>query len=455
MKLLAFHAEPGTIRPMARVGIILLVFVALCSARFAALPPGTGTAGPPTPLIAAKAAVIMDCQTGLVLWAYHPDTELPMASTTKIMSAMLIIDLGAEKMEQPVTVSKTAALTNGDSVVGAGDTLSLHDMLRAMLICSSNRAADACAEFLCGSEAQFVAQMNARAATILGPNNHTHFVNPHGLYDKQHGTEHFTTAQDLAALTRYAMLNYPLIREIVAEAPFAHPLYLTTQAGRQVRLENHNKLLGQQVPGFPDVLVDGVKTGYVNQSGKCLVASAAGKDMRLITVVLGSDDHYFMESLDLLSYGFSHFGWQTYATEVGADIAIPVAQGGGKLLPLGAARLLGAPLPLTADQASVHDRVVFLGSRLAAPVSRGQQVGELVLERDGYVIDRVPAIALCAVGVVWWISVLKALEWWLIFVLLLLGGCKIYGQIAKISRRRRRQLAQARGSVDFSGARDG
>jgi D-alanyl-D-alanine carboxypeptidase (penicillin-binding protein 5/6) len=402
----------------------------------------------------AKAAVLMDCQTGLVLWAQNPETELPMASTTKIMSAMVVVDLGADKMDQPVTVSKTAASANGDSAVGQGDTLPLRDMLRTMLICSSNRAAAACAEFLCGNQQQFVARMNDKATEILGPDKHTHFVNPHGLYDKLHGNEHYTTAHDLGLITRYALLHYPFIREIVAEAPIRYPIYLTTLAGHKVRLENHNKLLGRPVPGFPDIFVDGVKTGFVMQAGKCLVASAAGKDMRLITVVLGSDNHYFSDSIDLLSYGFSHFGWHTYATEEHSGVTIPVAQG-STLLPVGAARLLGAPAPLNDNLALAHDRVLFYGERVTAPVARGQQVGELALERDGQVIDRVPAIALRGVRVLWWISVLKAIKWWAIIVLLFFGVCKIYGQIAKISRRRRRKLAKTRGIVDLVGTRDG
>lgn len=438
---------------MNRIGIILCVLLCLGYGLLAA-EPSSLSGLPPAPLVAAKAAVIMDCQTGLVLWSYHPDTELPMASTTKIMSAMVILDLGADRLEQQVTVSHSAALANGDSAVGEGDTLSLRDMLRTMLICSSNRAADACAEFLCGTQQQFVDRMNDKATLILGADSRTHFVNPHGLYDKQYGAEHFTTAHDLGLITRYALLNYPLIREIAVEAPLCHPLYLTTLAGRQVRLENHNKLLGQPVPGFPDILVDGVKTGFVVQAGKCYVSSASGKDMRLITVVLGSDNDYFTESLRLLSYGFSHFGWHTYATEAGSSVTVPIAQGSSPRLPLGAARLLGAPAPLNADQTAVHDRVYFRGAPVQAPVARGQQVGELLLERDGVIIDRVPAIAIQSIHVLWWISVLRAIKWWVITVLLLYGACKIYGQIAKISRRRRRLLAQTRGNVNYYGTSD-
>jgi len=437
---------------MNRIGIILGVLLCLGYGVFAADSPSVMT--PPSPLVAAKAAVIMDCQTGLLLWAYNPELELPMASTTKIMSAMVIIDLGANYLEQPVTVSRSAALAEGDSAVGEGDTLTLRDMLRTMLICSSNRAAAACAEFLSGTQQQFVAQMNGKATLILGAHCRTHFVNPHGLYDRLHGAEHYTTAHDLGLIARYALLNYPLIREIAIEAPFCHPLYLNTQAGRLVRLENHNKLLGQPVPGFPDILVDGIKTGFVVQAGKCYVSSAASKDMRLITVVLGSNNDYFTESLRLLNYGFSHFGWHLYASEERSSIAVPVEQGGSTLLPLGAARLLGAPASFN-DRTPVHDHVSFRGGPLQAPVARGQQVGELVLERDGQIIDRVPAIALRSVSVLWWISILKAIKWWIITVLLLYGVCKIYGQIAKISRRRRRLLAQTRGSIHYSGSSNG
>lgn len=432
---------------MVRICFIV-VFAALCTGILAA---PVLSVPPPAPLIAAKSAVVMDARTGLVLWSYHPDTPLPMASTTKIMTAMVILDLGIDKLDQYVTVSKYAAATGGSSVLGAGDMVRLHELLQAILIRSSNEATVAAAEFLTGSEARFVARMNEKAAFILGPQCHTHFVNPHGLYDRTRGAHHVSSARELALLTRYALLNYPEIRRIVSEGQLPHPKYLKTLGGRIITLENHNRILGRQVPGFPGSRVDGVKTGFVVEAGKCLVSSATANGWQLIAVVLGSNGQYFTESLNLLHYGFAHYQWKTYATAQLPGIRCHVPRGTCDL-PIGVNGVLGAPLPRIEDGGpDVSDRVVLRDALPAAPIRQGQRVGELVLERDGQPIASAPAIALQAVPVSWWVRTLTVLGTFTLVVLGLYIAGKIYGQIAKNRRRRRRHLAAQRRGVDHGG----
>ncbi len=161
--------------------------------KAAQLPTAPNTA----PLVTANAAILMDRQSGLVLWAHNPDLELPMASTTKIMTAMVILDHGANRLNEKVKVSKYAASTGGSYIFHEGDVTTLYNLLVAALVRSSNEATVAAAEYLAGDEQTFVGWMNEKATHELGL-KHTHFINPHGLYDKFHGAEHHTTARDLA-----------------------------------------------------------------------------------------------------------------------------------------------------------------------------------------------------------------------------------------------------------------
>lgn len=407
----------------------------------------------PAPLISARAAVLLDRETGLVLWAYNADLPLPMASTTKIMTAMVILDRGSDRLEQGVTISKRAAMAGGNWVLTAGDTMSLRDMLKAILISSSNQAAEACAEYLTGGHPElFVQWMNDKATDILGAGHHTHFVNPHGLYDPALGDRHYTTAHDLALLARYALRYYPLIRTIVSEGHPPHREPIRTYPRGVLYLENHNRILDAPVPGIPGAVVDGVKTGFVNESGKCLVASATLNGWQLIAVVLGGDAQYFKESGNLLHYGFSRFRWMTYATEQQAGLTVPVARGRVGSVALGLAVLPDRPAVLGAPVAGMEaaggqDRVVFRGRRLAAPIRRGQPVGELWLLRDGRVINRAPAVALADVPLAWWVYLLRALGGAAALALLVVLLGIAYGTIAKSRRRRRRSLqAQSRGA---------
>ena len=443
---------------MARF-VLLLCVLCLCRSLLVA---GDITISPasPAPLVSAKAAILVDRQTGLVLWSYHAETPLPMASTTKIMTAIVILDHGGDKLDQMVTVSQTAAATGGSSLLAAGDMLTLRDLLKAILIRSSNEAAAAAAEYLAGNSVPtFVGWMNDKAVQILGPNNHTHFVNPHGLYDKKMGALHYTSAHDLAEITRYALTFYPVIREIVSEGHPPTGVFINAYPRFprcNLPLENHNRILDSEVPGVPGARIDGVKTGFVKESGKCLVSSATLNGWQLVAVVLGGDGHYFQESRALLHYGFARYQWKTYA---GADLAgatKPVSWGAQRTLPIGTQETFGAPLPRLEFGEQAVDRLEFQGERLSAPIHRGQQVGEFVLkrERDGATITiaRAPAIALQDIPEAWWAVagryLLRVLL--VLFALYLMG--KLYGTIAKNRRRRRRRLEAARRGLDPGGA---
>lgn len=238
------------------------------------------------PDIPAAAAFLLDPETGDVLYEKNPDTPLPMASTTKIITAVLVLENA--DLEERVTVSRQASSVGESSAwLEEGEVLTVKDLLYALLLQSANDAAVALAEHVGGSVERFVEMMNERARE-LGAEN-THFANPHGL--DQEG--HYTTARDLAAIASHAM-HLPFFRRIVATSSYQIPW-----PGHQWPrvFENHNRFLSM----YP--YATGIKTGYTRGAGKCLVASAEKEGRELISVIL-NDENYWEDTVTLMNYGF-------------------------------------------------------------------------------------------------------------------------------------------------------
>lgn len=417
--------------------IAFLLFFSLSSLLWA----GGVTVTTAAPKVVAQAAILIDRQTGVVLWQNsQAEKSLPMASTTKIVTAMVILDHGMEKLDQLVTVSSKASSVGGSSVLGNHDTVTLHDVLVAALVRSSNEATVAAAEFLAGDEATFVKWMNAKANAILGSDNHTHFANPHGLY----AAEHYSSAHDLALLARYALNNYPLIVQIIACGYPRGEKITVVNSGRICYLGNRNKLLGKPVPGITGAYFDGVKTGYVNKSGGCFISSATRNDWQLISVVLNSKN-IFGDSKSLMKYGFSQYRWKSFATASQPALETKMKYGTQRTLPLGVATTFGVPVSVTSPE---DYRVVFQGETPRAPIVKGQKVGTLIIKLNGKTVISDNAIALVSVPVVWWVSVLSAIGLTLLTLLAIVVTGKIYGTIAKNSRRRRYLLTTQRREVN-------
>ncbi|MHB9107737.1 MAG: D-alanyl-D-alanine carboxypeptidase family protein [Armatimonadota bacterium] len=392
--------------------------------------------------IGAQAAILMDRQSGLVLWAHNPDSRLDIASTTKIMTAMVLLDHGRNRLPEQVTVSQHAFLVaqGGSSQFAAGDVVSLEDLLKAMLIKSSNEAAVAAAEHLAGDEQTFIGWMNDKARQ-LGLRN-THFTNPHGFTKPQYyGMNHKSTARDLALMTREALARYPEIRELVATK---HAEAYTTKSKYGISLDNTNKILGRAVPGIPGSRVDGVKTGYIKLSGQCLVASATVNGWQLIAVFLNDNDR-FPNAMKLFHHGFSQYAWKTYASETRSGLEAPVSRGAVRRVALGVNGTLGAPVP---KAGMVRDEVRFSGKPLQAPIKKGEVVGRLMLFRDGREMASAPAVAMREVKVAWWVRAGTVLLYALIAVFLLVLVGVAYGTRAKNARRRRRELEAGRRRAD-------
>lgn len=242
------------------------------------------------PILNSRAAVIYDRRTNEILWGKKEDERRPMASTTKIMTAIVVLENG--NLKDIVQVSKKAAGTGGSRLgLKANDRVSVQDLLYGLLLVSGNDSAVALAEYIAGSVEGFANKMNEKAQE-LGLEN-SHFVSPHGLDMK----EHYTTAYELAKLTDYALENKKFA-EIVNTK-----YYTVNLGGRTKNLSNTNELLGN-LEG-----VNGVKTGFTNGANRCLVTSVTRNDMSIITVVLGADTkkNRTADSIKLIEYAYQNF----------------------------------------------------------------------------------------------------------------------------------------------------
>ena len=242
------------------------------------------------PRINSKAAIIFDRTTKKVMWGKNENDKRAMASTTKIMTAIVVLE--NSNLTDVVTISKKAAGTGGSRLkIKAGDKITVNDLLYGLMLKSGNDAAVALAQHVGGSVEGFAELMNKKALE-LGLTN-SHFVTPHGLDSK----EHYTTAYELALLTDYALSN-PKFASVVKTKTYNISINGTTRT-----ISNTNELLGNLYG------VDGVKTGFTGNAMRCLVTSCSRDGHQIITVVLGADTKKdrTIDSKKLIEYAFSNF----------------------------------------------------------------------------------------------------------------------------------------------------
>ena len=330
--------------------------------------------------VAAPSALLMDAATGQVLYEKNADEQLPPASVTKIMTLLLVmeaIDRGQLDWETPITASAAAAAKGGSQVyLEEGEQMSLDEMLKAVVVASANDCATALAEAVAGSEAAFVAQMNARAAE-LGMEN-THFVNCTGLDDEPDAASHLTTARDIACMSR-ELLKHDEIRNYTT-------IWMDTVRGGQFGLANTNKLV-RFYNG-----TTGLKTGYTRAAGHCLAASAQREGMELIAVVLHCDSSTdrFESAKALLDYGFANYALVTpEAPEALPEV--PVVLGTAETV----TPVLDMAEPVLVEKAVRNqlETSVELAESVTAPVEQGQALGTLTVTAGDTVIAAVPIVA--------------------------------------------------------------
>ncbi|MET0015863.1 serine hydrolase [Oscillibacter sp.] len=311
--------------------------------------------------ISATAAVLMDVDSGRVLYAQNEDTKMLIASTTKIMTALVALENG--DLNSTVKISAEAANTEGSSMyLKAGEKLKLETLLYGLMLCSGNDAAVAVAQGVAGSTDKFVKLMNEKAKA-LGM-THTSFANPNGLDDDKH----YSTAKDMAVLACAAMNNETFSRIVSTRT--------VTVGGRT--LSNHNKLLS-----YVDGCI-GLKTGYTKAAGRTLVSCVRRNGQRLVAVTL-QDGNDWADHAALYDYGFSTYPAQRAMT-IGETVGTLAVTGGlTTSLPLVAADSFSWPLA----QGEKLEVRFELPKSLCAPVTAGNSAGQAVFSLNGKEVGRV------------------------------------------------------------------
>ena len=313
----------------------------------------------------AASAILVDAGSGRVLYEHNADRKMLIASTTKILTALVAIEEG--DLHDTVKVSREAAYTEGSAMyLTEGETLTLETLLYGVLLCSGNDAAVAVAQHVGGSVKGFVALMNEKARE-LGM-EHSSFANPNGLDDEQH----YSTARDMAKLARAALENETLMRIASTRS--------VTIGGRT--MTNHNKLL-HYVDGCL-----GLKTGYTKAAGRTLVSCAEKNGQRLIAVTL-QDGNDWADHQALYEYGFSAYPARTCAVRGQALTQASVSGGVSPTVPL----IAGAGFCYPAAETERLTTRICLDESLRAPVSAGKTVGAAVFCLNGTEIGRVPLVA--------------------------------------------------------------
>jgi D-alanyl-D-alanine carboxypeptidase (penicillin-binding protein 5/6) len=327
------------------------------------------------PYVTARSAVLIEATTGTVVYGKNERMRMHPASTTKIMTALLAIELG--DTESTVLVSGKAAGIVGSSLwLRKGQKMKLGDLIRGTMLKSGNDGCVAIAEHIAGSEKDFVRMMNVKARKLGAMN--TRFANPHGLTEPNH----YSTAFDLALMARYG-LKYPLFADIVSTRE-AEVTLTQGESEEKRKLANTNWLLWS----FEGA--DGVKTGTTAAAGYCLVASATRNGVQFISVVLDSDARW-SDSARLLSYGFDKFHVMTFA-EKGRTLTKIRVEGGMEpevgVMPEDDMRII-VPRALSH---LIEERII-LDEPLIAPVGSGQTIGRLAIVFDKEELARVNLVA--------------------------------------------------------------
>ena len=335
---------------------VVWIFIALCCLFFiqnTGVQAQIGTS--------AKAAVVINADTCRAIYSQNQNERLPMASTTKIMTALLLCENA--DLEQTITVTKQMVTVEGSSMgLLAGDTVSYHDLLYGLLLASGNDAANTVAISLCGSVTAFADKMNEKAQQ-LGLKD-THFVTPSGL----DAEGHYTTAYDLACLAAYALQNEDFLAACSSQNAtlnYGNPPYKRT-------IKNHNKLLGS----YDGVI--GVKTGFTKKSGRCLV-SAAHRDGKTVVAVTLNDPNDWQDHKALLDFGLSQLEYK----------ALPNPLTKNKISVVGSkidSAKISAHIPsvsLTKNEWQNLKYDILLPQFIYAPNGNNQPIGQIKYTLDG------------------------------------------------------------------------
>jgi len=366
-------------RSTLRAFAVSLLFACACLAAL----PARAIDLPAPPPVAAKAWLLMDTQSGQVLQSLAPDERVEPASLTKLMTAYVVFGALREQrinLTQSAPVSERAWKAEGSRMfIEPRKPVSVEELIQGMIIQSGNDACIALAELVAGSEDLFAQLMN-REAQRLGLKN-THFVNATGLPDPQH----YSTARDLATLAAALVRDFPEQYKYYSQKEFRY---------NNIRQQNRNRLL------WLDPTVDGMKTGFTDNAGYCLIASAKRGERRLVSVVLGtaSDSMRAQESQKLLNFGFQFYDNVKLYAKGQPVSTLKVWKGSSSELRAGS---LATDMVISVPHGSAGKiQAQFVGQEpLIAPVSAGQRVGMVKVTLEGKPVAEYPVVALENVGV--------------------------------------------------------
>lgn len=329
----------------------------------------------------AKSAILMEKSTGNILYESNPDERLPIASVTKVMTMLLImeaVDSGKISLDDMVTVSENAMSYGGSTMfLETGEQLTVNDMLKGIAVASANDGCVAMAEHLAGSESAFVDMMNEKAKE-LGMEN-THFMNTNGLDED----DHYSSARDVAIMSRELMKHETIFNYT--------SIWMDTLRGGKFQLANTNKLIR-----FYDG-ANGLKTGSTSKALCCLSAAAKRNDMQLIAVVLGAPTsaERFASAKSLLDYGFANYEVNTQITAGDEVQKIAVEKGVDK--EVGVVAGDSCSTLVKKGQEDNITKEIKIDETITAPIEAGQKIGTMTISRDGEVIADIDLNASSAV----------------------------------------------------------
>ncbi len=329
----------------------------------------------------AKSAILMEESTGNILYESNPDERLPIASVTKVMTMLLImeaVDSGKISLDDMVTVSENAMSYGGSTMfLETGEQLTVNDMLKGIAVASANDGCVAMAEHLAGSESAFVDMMNEKAKK-LGMEN-THFMNTNGLDED----DHYSSARDVAIMSRELMKHETIFNYT--------SIWMDTLRGGKFQLANTNKLIR-----FYDG-ANGLKTGSTSKALCCLSAAAKRNDMQLIAVVLGAPTsaERFASAKSLLDYGFVNYAVNTQITAGDEVQKIAVEKGVDKEVDVVAGD--SCSTLVKKGQEDNITKEIKIDETITAPIEAGQKIGTMTISRDGEVIADIDLNASSAV----------------------------------------------------------
>lgn len=338
------------------------------------------------PVLNARAAVIYDRKTKEIIWGKNENEKKAMASTTKIMTAIVVLEKG--NLSDVVTISKKAANTGGSRLkINTNDKVSVLDLLYGLMLRSGNDAAVALAEYVGGSIEGFAKLMNKKAIEI-GLKN-THFVTPHGLDN----IEHYTTAYELAVLTDYAMQNEKFSKIVNTKN--------TTISinGVARNIYNTNELLGT-ING-----VNGVKTGFTNNAGRCLVTSCTRNGNQIITVVLGCDAKKYRtsDSIKLIEYAFKNYTRVNIEEKVKIEFEkwkqingkrIYISKGEKSDVNLELKEITKKEIPVKIGEENNIQVEINAIYEYEAPLEKQSKIGNILIKKDEEIIESVDIVCL-------------------------------------------------------------